>query len=149
MNANNLKQLDLSSNRMGSDQNSRAAKKIAEFVTNHDDLVHFDLSNNNFNQDECQIIADGLVNNHSILGLHIAGNCAEIDAHGFIIPQESVNISTQALWTRIPQGNRAVSKKMIEYQAANKCWICEGWREVKFLWVNTDPNLPDPGILID
>lgn len=141
----NLKLLDMSSNNMGSSSDARAAKKIAEFVAKHDDLVHFDLSHNSFTKAECQIIADGLVKNHSILGLHMVGNHAEIDSLGFLVPQDDVNIEVQALWVRIPQRKTQVSKKMLEYKACNKCWVCEGWREVKFVWVNTNPDLTEPG----
>ena len=34
---------------------------------------------------------------------------------------------------------------MTAERASARCWICEGWREVKFTWVNNDAELiPDP-----
>ena len=89
-----------------------------------------------------------MIDNHSVLGLHMAGNNAEIDSLGFLVPQEKINIAIQNLWTRLPDPKFIASKKMVEYNAANKCWICEGWRQIKFTWVNTDESLTDPGITL-
>jgi hypothetical protein len=36
------------------------------------------------------LIADGLLENHSLLGLHMAGNEAETNAAGFVEPQFSI-----------------------------------------------------------
>lgn len=129
---------------MGADPEMRAAKKIAELVSTHEQLVHFDISNNFFEKEECQLIAEGLCSNHSILGLHVAGNNAEVDALGFMKPTDTLHITSQVLWGRMPVKRSFVSKKLVGISASGKCWICEGWREVSFTWVNTDPTLIDP-----
>ena len=48
------------------------------------DLIHLDLSYNNITYDTCKILALGLKKNHSIYGLHFAGNYGKIDEHGFL-----------------------------------------------------------------
>ena len=121
-----------------------AAKKLSEFVANHKSLVHLDISNNCFEKDECQVIAEGFCKNHTILGIHLAGNKADVDSLGFIQPQDTQNIASQALWSRMPLKRKYFSKKMIQQRASGRCWICEGWREVEFTWANTDPSLIDP-----
>lgn len=144
MDTPNLRQLDISGNRLGSDSLMLAAKKLSEFVANHKKLVHLDISNNCLEKDECQVIAEGLCKNHTILGVHIAGNKAEVDSLGFIQPQDTLNVASQVLWSRMPQKRRYFSKKMIQAKASGRCWICEGWKEIEFTWVNTDPSLVDP-----
>ena len=63
--AHSLKQLDLSSNSMGGDSEAKAAKKIAEMMVTNQDIVHVDFSHNNFNKAECQLISEGMTNNHT------------------------------------------------------------------------------------
>jgi hypothetical protein len=121
-----------------------AAKKLSEFLATHKQLVHLDISNNCFEKEECQVIAEGLSKNHHILGVHTAGNKADIDSLGFITPQDTFDVASQALWSRMPQKRKYFSKKMIQQKASGRCWICEGWKEVEFTWANTDPSLPDP-----
>lgn len=139
-----MRQLDISGNRMGSDVLMLAAKKIADFVAKHEKLVHVDVSNNCFEKQECEILAEGLSKNHSIVGFHVAGNKAEVNALGFLKPLDTLDIASQVLWLRMPQPRRFFSKKMIHQKASGRCWICEGWKEVEFTWANTDPSLVDP-----
>jgi len=47
-------------------------------------LQHVDLSHNKIKVIDCEIIAEGLKSNHSILGLHFNGNYASIDHLGFM-----------------------------------------------------------------
>ena len=139
-----LRQLDLSGNRMGSDAAMLSAKKLSEFVANHRKLVHVDVSNNCFEKQECQILAEGLCKNRNIVGFHVAGNKAEVDALGFLKPQDTLHVASQVLWLRMPETRKFFSKKMIQQKASGRCWICEGWKEVEFTWTNTDPTLVDP-----
>lgn len=37
-------------------------------------LVHMDLSHNNFKKSDCEIIDQGLKENHTLLGIHMVGN---------------------------------------------------------------------------
>ena len=47
-------------------------------------LVHLDLSFNAFGEEDIRAIADGLVENHSLLGLHMDGNRCDVDQLGFV-----------------------------------------------------------------
>lgn len=47
-------------------------------------LVHVDLSYNMIKQEDCAVLAQGLKNNHRILGLHFQGNLGYIDALGHL-----------------------------------------------------------------
>ena len=55
-------------------------------VVQNVDLIHVDLSFNQFNYKDTVIIADGLVKNQTIYGFHFAGNKGYVDAKGFLVP---------------------------------------------------------------
>ena len=44
------------------------------------------MSHNNIRLDDVEIIAEGLKDNHTILGLHFVGNDGDVDAKGFVNP---------------------------------------------------------------
>lgn len=48
------------------------------FSTNKS-LIHVDISNNKIELNDCEIISEGLKQNHSILGLHFRGNAGYVD----------------------------------------------------------------------
>ena len=50
--------------------------------------MHLDISYNYFSKNECEVIAELLSSNHTILGLHAIGNDCIIDSKGFMIPTE-------------------------------------------------------------
>jgi len=52
-------------------------------------LIHVDFSNNDFAAPEIEIIAEGLKENHTILGIHMIGNEATTDALGFVAPSRA------------------------------------------------------------
>ena len=43
-------------------------------------MLHVDFSNNGFSATEIEVIAEGLKDNHTILGIHMIGNEATTDA---------------------------------------------------------------------
>ena len=43
-----------------------------------------DLSHNEFTQEACRLIGQGVKNNHNIYGLHMAGNGCMVDSVGHI-----------------------------------------------------------------
>lgn len=49
-------------------------------------MLHVDFSNNGFAAPEIEVIAEGLKDNHTILGIHMIGNEASTDAQGFVTP---------------------------------------------------------------
>jgi hypothetical protein len=65
-------------------------------MKNHS-LLHLDISHNNFRPEDSEVMADGLVENHTLLGLHALGNSAEMDHLGFMIPDYSLTDHKQVL----------------------------------------------------
>ena len=55
------------------------------FMKNHT-LLHVDVSFNGFSAEDMVAVGDGLRENHTILGCHIEGNSAKMDALGFVNP---------------------------------------------------------------
>jgi hypothetical protein len=47
-------------------------------------LLHLDLSYNRLSKLECYNIGQGLLENHTLVGLHLRGNEGEVDTLGFI-----------------------------------------------------------------
>jgi hypothetical protein len=61
------------------------AMTIAHSLERNETLLHLDLSQNNFTTCQLEVIAEGLKENHSILGLHMEGNNCSVDPRGFVI----------------------------------------------------------------
>eukprot|EP00347_Sterkiella_histriomuscorum_P006983 403350697 len=107
-------------------------------------LAELSIRNINFGQ--------GLRENHSILGLHMLGNEAKVDAQGFLEVQNTRDqpSSVNHVFTRIQrnyqnflikisniatlQAGTIVNKDLIKLKATSNCWICEGWTEFKFTY---------------
>lgn len=47
-------------------------------------LIHLDLSNNYLSDQACRMIGKRLNKNHTLFGVHIAGNAAMVDSLGFL-----------------------------------------------------------------
>lgn len=60
------------------------AKLWSEALQENETLLHLDLSHNDFTSKEIESISDGLLDNHTLMGLHLAGSRAIIDAKGFV-----------------------------------------------------------------
>lgn len=54
-----------------------------------------DMSHNNFDSRELDIMEVGLKDNHSILGIHMIGNECEINALGFMKPYDYYETDTK------------------------------------------------------
>ena len=77
-------------------------------------LQHVDLSNNYFNRKECDIIGEGLKDNHLIFGIHMQGNDCLVDAKGYIIPLDYMNKTEQGhLHRRLLDTPRFKSKQAL------------------------------------
>jgi hypothetical protein len=98
-------------------------------------LIHLDLSHNNLKRIDCQIIDEGLKQNHTLLGIHMIGNEVNTDSLGFFKDSEH-DPSISHIISRIkPTLNTGtVSKSKVELKATSNCWICEGWSQVLFKW---------------
>jgi hypothetical protein len=77
-----LLQFDMSWNSLGT--NDDVAMAIATTVEKNESLLHLDLSQNNFSTMQLDVIAEGLKENHTILGLHMEGNSCTVDSRGFV-----------------------------------------------------------------
>ena len=114
-------------------------------------LVHLDISNNNLSYEDCNLLSKELKLNHSLLGIHIEGNDMIIDSLGFITPIKTEKKDTQ-FFTKSHLFNTLDSdKKLIKtnidnvrnIRSINKCWICENWREIEFVYKPKEPII-DP-----
>ena len=76
--------MDLKYNNMG--RNEEAVKEWIKVFEKQDNisLIHLDMSFNNYSLKECQMISDGIFNNHSIYGFHFSGNYGDVDSKGFL-----------------------------------------------------------------
>ncbi|CAI2371034.1 unnamed protein product [Moneuplotes crassus] len=139
-----LQVLDMSFNTIGSDAEHIASKQFSQTCSENKGLLHLDLSHCNFDQEDISIISEGLKKNHTILGIHILGNKASIDAKGFVHSHETPDCALSQVFSRIsPDLRTGMAKKDRKYSlhAYSNCWICEGWTEVRFEWrLNPDQS---------
>ena len=112
-------------------------------------LVHVDFSFCGFREEECLELSQGLLKNQTILGIHMAGNRWMADDLGFLnrITDIETAILRDALWKRLSHNKEKLNKHAITAKATGNCWICEGWREIKFIWKNTKGEEFDPGMI--
>ena len=117
------------------------AEQWAQGFKQNKALLHLDISHNNLDSREIQIMRQGLDLNHHLLGLHTAGNEGTTDALGFFNEFDQDNcvdyedIAKHAVFTRIRPNLEPGAKRnqeAIRLQATSNCWICEGWTEFQF-----------------
>jgi len=127
--------------------NKFSVEKLSEMFQQNTSLVHVDFSFCDFREEECSELSQGLLKNHTILGIHMAGNKWMADDLGFInrITDIETAIIRDALWKRLSHNKERVNKHAVSMKATGNCWICEGWREVKFVWKKTESIESDPG----
>ena len=120
--------------------------QLCELFHNKDtELLHLDISYNNINTLDSKAISENVKDNHTILGIHVDGNDMYIDELGFIYPIEKNNykpnhFANSHLFYRLSDDHPLISSNVInikKLRSKNNCWICEGWREIKF---NYKPN---------
>ena len=128
------------------------AKELGEYFTkNTISLVHLDISHNNLNYEDCKLISEKSKINHGILGIHVDGNSMEIDCLGFISPIEKLKDDGYFSQSQIYYGiNKSYDLRKTNVETVrkirgkNNCWICEGYREIKFEYIPKeailDPN---------
>lgn len=51
-------------------------------------MKHLDISYNSLGLHDCEVLAESLCENHTILGLHVLGNSCYVDSLGFLVPTE-------------------------------------------------------------
>ena len=121
-------------------QPSSFSKELSSYLSmKKNPLVHLDISNNNLSYEDCNLISKESKNNHSILGIHLEGNEMIIDSLGFISPikKDKKKISKIHLYNKLDT-DYVLFKSNIDnvrkIRSNNKCWICEGWREIEFIF---------------
>ena len=130
-------------------QPSPFSKELSSYLSmQKNPLVHLDISNNNLSYDDCNLISKESKNNHSILGIHLEGNDMIIDSLGFISPikKDKKDISKIHLYNKLDTDSSLFKTKIDnvrKIRSNNKCWICEGWREIEFIFKPLK-NLIDP-----
>lgn len=63
---------------------SKAVKTLASVFSECDTLFHLDLSYNSLSSADCEVFAEALRANHTLFGLHLAGNGAYVDDIGMV-----------------------------------------------------------------
>ena len=116
-------------------------KELCELFLNKDtELLHLDISYNNINYIDAEKIAEHIKQNHTILGIHVDGNEMEVDELGFVYPIDKNNykpnhFANSQVFYRISNDHPLSKSNVLNVQKIkhkNNCWICEGWKEVKF-----------------
>ena len=110
------------------------------FHNKYCELLHLDLSYNNLNYHDCKAISEHIKYNHTILGIHVDGNDMWVDELGFVYPIEKSkykqnHFAQSQIFYRITNDHPLARSNIINVQklrSKNNCWICEGWREIKF-----------------
>jgi NLR family CARD domain-containing protein 3 len=129
-NNNSLKELDISWNSLGRDTSLEVARALGKALKVNTDLMHLDISYNYFSKDECEVIAEFIAHNHTLLGLHAMGNDCIVDSRGFVIPSEFTGKAQQShFFSRML--NSTIKKK----RQVGNCWVCDEWIEAVFKWI--------------
>jgi len=85
----NLGNVNLSFNPIGRGGGEQACKLLAQVFCENTTLHHLDLCKcdlQSYPSRQCEILAEGLKENTTILGIHLGGNQATVNARGFIVP---------------------------------------------------------------
>ena len=115
--------------------------QLCELFHNKDtELLHLDISYNNINTLDGKAISEHIKDNHTILGIHVDGNDMYVDEFGFVYPIEKSkykpnHFANSQIFYRLSDDHPLISSNVInikKLRSKNNCWICEGWREIKF-----------------
>ena len=58
----------------------KIGEELAKMFKSNKALLHLDLSHNNLKKQDCEIIEEGLSDNHTLLGIHMVGNEVNINS---------------------------------------------------------------------
>ena len=130
----------LSPVRVGSKVSYFTSQLCELFHNKNTELLHLDISYNNINTVDAKAISEHIKDNHTILGIHVDGNDMWVDELGFVHPIEKSkykqnHFAQSQIFYRITNDHPLASSSIINVQkirSKNNCWICEGWREIKF-----------------
>ena len=117
-------------------------------------LLHLDISYNNIGFLDSNAIQEHCKFNHTILGIHVDGNDMFVDELGFVFACDKKSykenhFANSQIFYHISDNHPLIKTNVINVQkirGKNNCWICEGWKEVKFKYTppnNNNINLSD------
>ena len=66
-------------------QEYRIGMAWGEALETNTTLIHLDISNNHIGEISCRVIASKIIFNHTMFGIHIAGNSCFVDSYGFLV----------------------------------------------------------------
>eukprot|EP00928_Gymnodinium_smaydae_P034387 TRINITY_DN24383_c0_g2_i5.p1 TRINITY_DN24383_c0_g2~~TRINITY_DN24383_c0_g2_i5.p1 ORF type:complete len:1121 (-),score=220.63 TRINITY_DN24383_c0_g2_i5:33-3395(-) len=121
-----LRTVDLSWNPLGKVSGEETCRHLSQLIAENNTMVHVDISNCYLNASQCAIVAEGLRENRTILGLHISGNEASFNARGFLVPSAAAGDAVEPAHAPAAVVSRA---RALEGHEAT-CWICARWQEV-------------------
>lgn len=73
-----------------------SASTLAQLFRETKALVHLDISKCELTASSCKLLAEGLTENKTILGMHVVGNEATVTHDGFLVPMKAVDTSAGA-----------------------------------------------------
>eukprot|EP00930_Biecheleria_cincta_P082941 TRINITY_DN72577_c0_g1_i1.p1 TRINITY_DN72577_c0_g1~~TRINITY_DN72577_c0_g1_i1.p1 ORF type:complete len:1091 (-),score=204.41 TRINITY_DN72577_c0_g1_i1:564-3836(-) len=164
-----LHTVNLSFNPLGKVAGEDTCIQLAKLFAETTVLRHMDLSKCELSADCCRILADGMKENTSLMGLHISGNEARLDPLGLIVPNpprtsvmgvkpssneahvdQSVAPNPPGAFNPVQEnpGSGGLDKIYgtgLEMEFDRCCWQCERWRETRLSYVPviSGPDSPD------
>ncbi|CAD8094832.1 unnamed protein product [Paramecium sonneborni] len=134
-----IRVVDLSYNKIGqSDNNSECMKEWCSLLSNtYTELIHLDISYNQFNEKQLQLINYSILKNSRLYGLHVEGNkcLAYVDPLGFIqFPQQIKGKQSMQPKHQNIDGVNFIPMLNENEKGCDCCWICQGWMEYHFIY---------------
>jgi hypothetical protein len=125
-----LLELDISWNGLGRDNLSKTVTKMNDCFIKNNTLRHIDLSNNRFSTEESEILSRGIMQNHTVCGIHVEGNNCKVDAMGYLLSDKVCTQEDAAHYSE----RFIASKSRRRPKIPRNCWICEGWVDFEIAW---------------
>ena len=129
-----IRVLDLSWNALSSPVEKTCSKQFATSLSMNKTLIHLDISHNSLSCKDIEIIGEGLLENHTLLGLHISGNFGGVDDLGFLSSDPNRRPTSAHRFKRILGISRVT--RFLSWRPCSNCWLCEQWNEVEFTWTS-------------
>ena len=122
---------------------SNLGERFREALSASTSLLHLTLSHNGMDTEEVSLFSEALSNNHTLLGCHIScGNSASMDYSGRVYSTST----TRTLAGLAVDGDVCADGSHV---ASEQCWLCEGWREVEFVYVPGSANTSGVKFLVE
>ena len=120
-----------------------AALYFSNMFEKNNTLVHCDISQCEFSKIECKVMSKGLNQNHTILGLHTAGNELNTNSLGFL-KEENAHPGKSHILQKFSKNelNGGKNMKKLNMDVTSNCWICESWVQTKVLIDISQLNIP-------